>query len=76
MIVEFWLTGAEGKDAVLLDSLKPEFTRWRAKKYLPVVYKSGSEDLYELTSALLTANRDRAAGRSVQKNVPASGGMM
>ena len=76
MLVEFWLTGAEGKDSALLNSLKPEFARWKARKYLPVVYRSGTEDLYEFTSALLTANRDRAAGRSVQKNVPASGGMM
>jgi len=67
MLVEFWLTGAEGKDAALLDSLKPEFARWKAKKYLPVVYKSGTEDLYELTSALLTSNRDRAARRAAER---------
>lgn len=64
-LVEFWLTNAEKNDEALLASLKPQFKAWKAKKYLPVVYRSGSEDLYELTSALLIWNCRRAAEREV-----------
>lgn len=37
-----------------------------AKGYLPVIYRSGREDLYEMTSALLVSNRNRMARREAE----------
>lgn len=66
-IVEFWLTNAEKNDAVLRELLKPQYKAWKAKKYLPVVYKSGERDLCEATSDLLCYNRKRLAQLEVQR---------
>jgi hypothetical protein len=66
-IVEFWLSGPDQRDAALLACLKPMFAKWKAKKYLPVVYRSGTEDLQELTSALLKDCRNRAARREAER---------
>jgi len=60
-VVEFWLTNAEKNDAALRESLKLQYKAWKAKKYLPVVFESGSLDLYPATSDLLCYNRRRIA---------------
>ena len=52
-LVEYWLTNAEKSDVALRESLKPEFKRWKVKKYLPVVYESGTGDLRDGVQGLL-----------------------
>lgn len=64
---EIWLTNADQKDAACMAQVKALTKQWHAKGYMPVVYKSGREDLYENTSHLLTTNRDRAARRQVEQ---------
>ena len=65
-LAEFWLTRAEADDAALRASLLPQFQEWKEKKYLPVVYLSGREDLYDCTLALLRHNREVSARRTVE----------
>ena len=64
-IVEVWLTKAERENAELGENLKPLFQKWKAQNYMVAVFKSGSEDLAENTSALLCGSRDRLARREV-----------
>lgn len=52
-LVEYWLTSAEKSDLALREALKPEFTRWKAKKYLPVVYESGTGNLRDGMDGLM-----------------------
>ena len=66
-IVEFWLTNAEKNDIALRESLKPQYQKWKAENYLPVVYESGKRDLCAATSALLCYNRKRRAQLDVQR---------
>ncbi|NCB51111.1 MAG: hypothetical protein EOM54_04415 [Clostridia bacterium] len=65
-IVEFWLTNAEKNDALLRESLKSQYKKWKAENYLPVMYESGERDLYKATSDLLRYNRRRIAQLEVQ----------
>jgi hypothetical protein len=65
-LAEFWLTRAEADDTALRKSLLPQFQEWKEKKYLPVVYLSGREDLYDCTLALLKHNREVSARRTVE----------
>ena len=64
--VEVWLTKAERNDQSVRDALKPHYKKWKAEGYLPVVYLSGDEDLYENTLELLKRNRNRSARREVE----------
>lgn len=64
--MEVWLTKAERNDQSLRDSLKPYYKEWKEKGYLPVVYLSGNEDLYENTLELLKRNRNCSARREVE----------
>ena len=57
--VNIWLTRAESQDQALLDSLKPLYKEYKAKKYLVAVFESGTEDLQGLTRELLRYNRVR-----------------
>lgn len=63
--MEYWLTNAEKCDPALRESLKPEFKRWKAKKYQPVVYESGKGDLRESVLALLKKTVHDQAKREV-----------
>ena len=40
--VNIWLTRVESQDQALLDSLKPLYKEYKAKKYLVAVFHSGS----------------------------------
>ena len=60
-LVEYWLTRNEAADASLLTFLKPEFEKWKKRKYLSVVYESGAEDLEQNLCALLRHNADLLA---------------
>lgn len=53
----FWLTKAETEDADVSKTLKPAFDKCRKHKYRAVVFKSGTDSLVEVTSALLHRNR-------------------
>jgi hypothetical protein len=57
--VNIWLTHAEGQDAEFMESLKPIYREYKAKKYLVGVFASGTEDLRGLTCDLLRYNRVR-----------------
>ena len=63
--IEVWLTKAERDDQKLQESLKPHYKKWKEAGYLPVVYLSGNENLYDNTLALLKHNRNRTAIQEV-----------
>ena len=54
---EVWLTQDEQEDAALQASLEPLLAEYKARKYRPVFFVSGREDLQENTAALLRAHR-------------------
>ena len=56
--IEVWLSKEERDDAALRTALNKQ---WKAEGYLPVVYLSGREDLYDETLALLKHNRKLSA---------------
>lgn len=55
--IEVWLTGAENGDAAVQASLAPVLEKYRAEKYRPVFFVSGSGDLQESTADLLRCRR-------------------
>ena len=57
--VNIWLTHAESQDEALMETLKPLYREYKAKKYLVAVFASGTEDLKGLTCELLRYNRIR-----------------
>ena len=54
---EVWLTQDERDDAALQASLQPLIEEYKSRKYRPVLFVSGTEDLKENTAALLRAHR-------------------
>lgn len=58
-----WMTNADQADPAIEAQAQRLCREWHAKGYLPVIYRSGREDLAELTSALLVSNRNRMARR-------------
>ena len=65
--VNIWLTHAESQDEALMESLKPIYREYKAKKYLVAVFASGTEDLKGLTCELLRYNRIRLRELEKQK---------
>lgn len=65
-IVEIWLSNAEKNDDNVREKLKQLYTDYKAKGLLPVLYLSGSDDLYTNTRDLLLINRNCMAQRAVQ----------
>ena len=57
--VNIWLTHAESQDAEFMESLKPIYREYKAKKYLVAVYESGTGDLEGSIRDLLLYNRVR-----------------
>lgn len=51
--MEIWLTREESADTALSDALEPAYAFCRAQKLLPVLYRSGTQELRECTAALL-----------------------
>ncbi|MGN1027126.1 MAG: hypothetical protein ACI4P4_12065 [Faecousia sp.] len=74
-LVCVWLTRAESAEAGLRERLKPLCEEYREKKYMVAVYRSGDQELREVTGALLRHNRKMLAEREVQaeKESTASG---
>ena len=64
-IVEYWLTNDDQNDEKLIAWLKEQYPQWRRQNLMPVVYRSGHEDLFETTLALLKYNRRRSAERDL-----------
>ena len=65
--VNIWLTHAESQDPAVMESLKPIYQEYKAKKYLVAVFSSGTEDLKSLTCDLLRYNRVRLRELEKQK---------
>ena len=66
-LVTVWLSNAEKADPVISESLKPIYKKYNDVKYTVCVFKSGSNDLSDCTSALLKYNRKKLAGLEVTK---------
>ena len=65
--VNIWLTHAESQDPVFMESLKPIYKEYKARKYLVAVFASGTENLKSLTCDLLRYNRVRLRELEKQK---------
>ena len=65
-LVCIWLTKAESADASTQEQLGPLYDRFRKQKFLVAVFRSGGQDLTELTSGLLRYNRKLFAEREVR----------
>ena len=65
-LVCIWLTKAESADASTQEQLGPLYDRFRKQKFLVAVFRSGGQDLTELTSELLRYNRKLFAEREVR----------
>ena len=63
---EFWLSNADQDDPKIEEYVLRQAPLWNAKGYLPVIYRSGKEDLYEMTLALLRMNRERAVRKEIE----------
>lgn len=65
-LVCVWLANDEAADTAIDGKLKPLYEKYKQKKYTVAVYRSGGQDLAELTGALLRYNRKLFAEREVQ----------
>ena len=65
-IISVWLTNADQQNEEIQNWLKGKYPVWKKEGYLTVVYKSGHEDLYENTLALLRHNRRLSARKEVE----------
>lgn len=62
----YYTTHAEAEMPEVRDYLRVEFSLCNAHKLRPAVIYSGSDDLADLTGALLVSNRNRMAEREVK----------
>lgn len=65
--VNIWLTRAESQDQALLDSLKPLYKEYKAKKYLVAVFHSGNRNMKESIRDLLLYNKTRIRELEMEK---------
>ena len=72
-LVCIWLTRAESAEADIRESLNPLYGEYKSKKYFIALYRSGEQDLQEMTGALLLYNRKRLAEREAFAAKEASG---
>ncbi len=61
-----WLTREESADEDLQKEMMQRLEPYREKRYFFTIYRSGTQDLTEMTSALLIYNIKRSAERAVQ----------
>ena len=54
--VLFWLSREEAGDESLIASLTPQFSKWKSKNYLPVVFESGDGNLEDSMYMLMKRN--------------------
>ena len=64
-IITVWLTNEDQQNEEILQWLEAHYPIWKKQGYLTVVYKSGHEDLYDNTLALLKHNRRLSAEKEV-----------
>ena len=64
-IVCVWLTKDESSDAETPAQIKKVIAQFRPKKYLVVIFRSGTQELKESTHELLRYNRRLTAEREV-----------
>ena len=64
-IVCVWLTKDESSDAATPAQIKNVIAQFRSKKYLVVIFRSGTQELTESTRELLRYNRRLSAEREV-----------
>ena len=65
-LVCVWLTSDESASAAMDEKRKLLYEKYKQSKYTVAVYRSGDQDLAELTGALLRYNRKRFAEREVR----------
>ena len=65
-IVEVWLTKEDQQNNSLMDALPSCYQDWNAQGYMPVLFRSGSHDLYEDMLQLLKKWRLAEAESQVQ----------
>ena len=70
--VNIWLTRAESQDQALLDSLKPLYKEYKAKKYLVAVFHSGNGNMKESIRDLLLYNKTRIRELEMEKEKQAA----
>ena len=61
-----WLTREESADEDVHKKMMQLLKPYREKQYFFAIYRSGTQDLTEMTSALLIYNIKRSAEREVQ----------
>ena len=61
-----WLTREESADEDVQKKMMQLIKPYREKQYFFAIYRSGTQDLTEMTSALLIYNIKRSAEREVQ----------
>ena len=61
-----WLTREESADEDVQKKMMQLLKPYREKQYFFAIYRSGTQDLTEMTSALLKYNIKRSAKRAVQ----------
>ena len=61
-----WLTREESADEDVQKKMMQLLKPYREKQYFFAIYRSGTQDLTEMTSALLIYNIKRSAEREVQ----------
>ncbi len=66
-ILTIWLTNADQQNTACMASLPPLIAEWSAQKYLPVIFRSGKENLDENTSAMLKHNREVTVRREMDR---------
>lgn len=64
--ITVWLTNADQKDETIENWLKRKYPIWKRQGYLTVVFRSGHEDLYANTLALLLHNRRLSAKKEYE----------
>ena len=64
-IVCVWLTKDESSDAATSAQIKNVIAQFRPKKYLVVIFRSGTQELTESTRELIRYNRRLTAEREV-----------
>ena len=64
-IVCVWLTKDESSDAATPAQIKDIIAQFQPKKYLVVIFRSGTQELTESTQELLRYNRRLTAEREV-----------
>lgn len=65
-IIEIWSSRAERDDPEVSDTLRKICAEYGTRKYTVAVFKSGEDNLIELTSSLLLSNRHKLAERETE----------